>query len=213
VEFTQIFRDVLILLSVIIAVPYVIGFTKFGKAYKIFTLYLLYVAVIQIALFFYSLEKANSIHLFHYYFIGQFICLSLFYRTLLRSKWVIGLFGIVALFIGYSYVNEPRIFYEYHTFGAVLSHSAIVVYALVYYYRMLSRKGKFLMVNTGVLIYFLSSSLYYASGNLVIALGLPKETQRYIGLINDFLYLSFLIIVFWEWYRNFRVGIAKKENN
>jgi len=208
-DFTQFARDIIIFISIIISLIYAIGFTRHSKAYTVFTSYLIYIAIIQVLLFIYSIKSLNSIFLFHFYFIGQFLFLSYFYYLLLKSKWVLALIRICSLILAYTYIDNPNIYREYHSFGAVLTHSLIVVFALVYYYRSLSEKSTFLYVNSAILIYFLSSSLYYASSNLVIKLGLPKETQRYIGLINDFLYLVFLVLIYIEWHKNYRKAISR----
>lgn len=209
-DFVITLSNVIIAFAIIISLVYCIGFAKNkSKAYRVFTLYLTYIAIIQILLFIYAIQSFNSIFLFHFYFIGQFLFLSYFYYLLLKSKWVLALIGLCSLILSYTYLKNPGIYNEYHSFGAVLTHSLMVIFALVYYYRSLSEKSDFIYVNSAILIYFLSSSLYYASSNLVLKLGLPKDTQRYIGLINDGLYMVFLILVYIEWHKNYRKTISK----
>lgn len=208
-EYLLLFRNFLILVSVVLPVLYLLGFVKYGKAFKAFTIYLSFIALIQIVVFYYSLNKWNNIFLFHFYFIGQFLFLSYFYYLLLKSKWVLVLIGLCSLILAYTYIEDPTIYNQYHSFGAVLTHSLMVIFALVYYYRSLSKKSDFIYVNAAILIYFLSSTLYYASGNLVINLGLPKKTQHYIGLVNDVLYALFLVLIYIEWHKNYRKLVAK----
>jgi|TARA_R110002020_G_scaffold199778_2_gene401472 hypothetical protein len=200
--------DALTIVSIILAVLYVIGFTKNGKAYRYFTCYLILVAVIQIIMYVYAGKKMNNIFLFHYYFIGQFIFLSLFYKELIQKKWVLYILVLVLIGLGTNYAIHPEIFNEYHTIGVSITQSIIVVYALIYYYQSLTGRNLFLLVNTGILLYFMTSILFFASGNLIIDLNLPKETQRYIGIVNQFLYFIFLVLIFIEWYRSHRVKLA-----
>ncbi|HIB48522.1 MAG TPA: hypothetical protein EYO35_09475 [Flavobacteriaceae bacterium] len=150
----------------------------------------------------------NNIFLFHYYFIGQFIFLSLFFKELMQKKWVLYILVLVLIGLGTNYAIYPEIFNEYHTIGVSITQSIIVVYALIYYYQSLTGRNLFLLVNTGILLYFMTSILFFASGNLIIDLNLPKETQRYISIVNQFLYFIFLVLIFIEWYRSYRVKLA-----
>jgi len=204
-ETIDVFGDILTLLSIVLPILYFIGFARNGKTYKCFTLYLIYIAIIQIIAFVYVSKKIDNTFLFHYYFMGQFLFLSLFYYLLLKKWWIYVLSSI--LFVGlllYYFVN-PSIVNEYHTYGVTTTQTVIVVYALAYYYKSLTGKAYMLLINTGVLIYLMVSVLFFASNNLLIELEVSKDTQKYIGLFNEVSYLVFLILIFIEWYRNFRM--------
>ncbi len=204
-EITIYFGDLLVFISVILAVLFTIGFTRNGKAYRIFTLYLILISAIQLAMWYYSFHKLNNIFFFHFYFIGQFIFISLFYYNLLKNKFILLVLGLGLAAIGVQYVLESTIFYEYNTYGVSMTQSIIVIYAIVYYYKSLTVANPFILINTGILLYFMTSILSFASGNLFLQLDIPKETKRYIGLVNQFLYFVFQILIFIEWYRNYRV--------
>jgi hypothetical protein len=200
------FGDFLVLTSFILAVLFSIGFSRNRKAYKIFTLYLVFIAILQMVMYYFTLYKWNNIFLFHFYFVGQFIFMSLFYYELLLNKIVYVILGLGLIAIGIQYTLQPDIFYEYHTYGVSATQSIIVLYAMVHYYKSLTTTlSYFIYINTGVLLYFMTSILFFASGNLMLNLNIPKETQRYILLINLFLYFLFQILIFVEWYRNYRV--------
>ncbi len=111
-----------------------------------------------------------------------------------------------------QYIFSPASFANYNSLGVSITQSVIVVYALLYYYNSLSGEAKFLYVNTGIFLYFISSILFFSSLNLISKLQIPKETQRYIGLVNDFLYLTYLLLIFIEWYKNFRLKKYKSNN-
>ncbi len=201
--------DIQVLLSIILFVVFFIGFSKYGKAYKIFTLYLGFIAIIQLITFYYALYKWNNIFFFHFYFVGQFVFMSLFYYELLKNKLLCIILGIGLVAIGIQFAIQPNIFFEYHTYGVSITQSIIVLYAITYYYRSLSVANPFMLINTGVLLYFMTSILFFASGNLLLHLDIPNETKRYIGLVNQFLYFVFQILIFVEWYRNYRVTTKK----
>ncbi|WP_432411079.1 hypothetical protein [Rasiella sp. SM2506] len=204
-EILAVFNNCLSIGAILLAILYGIGFTKFDKTYKIFTLYLIFIAVIQILLFVYAYKKVNNLFLFTYYFIGQFLFVSLFYFYLLKKKWMWILTAIVMMGLIVQYILSPSSFINYNSIGVSVTQSIIVFYALLYYYKSLSGKADFLYVNAGILLYFMTSILYFASGNLLMNLNLPKDTQNYIGLSNDIFYLLFLILMFIEWYRKYRV--------
>lgn len=181
------------------------GFAKGSKSYKVFTAYLVFIAIIQIALFAYSLNNTENLFLFTYYFVGQYLFMSVFYYYLLQKRWVVltSVIGLLGIFIQYIY--DPQSFEQYNAFGVSITQSIIVVFALAYYFQSLTGKSKFLYVNSGVLFYFLASILFFASGNLMIELDFSKQTEQYLSLINDITYFVFLILIFIEWFRNYRV--------
>lgn len=203
-EVVALFNKFLLLAAVVLALLYFKSFIKFGKAYKTFTCYLIFIALIQVLLSIYAYKKVNNLFLFNYYFIGQFLFVSLFYFYLLKKKWIWILTGIVILGLAIQYILSPSSFINFNSIGVSVTQSIIVIYALLYYYNSLSGKPYFLYINTGVLLYFITSVLYFASGNLIMNLNLAKETQRNIGLVNDFSYFIFLVLIFLEWYFNFR---------
>ncbi len=204
-EFIDYFRDTLIFFSIVIAIIYCWGFTVKSKAFKFFTFYLVFISLIQILLFYFSIVKMNSIFLFHFYFIGQFVLLSLFYKELLKMKYLDWISIAVLLYLGIDYLLNPNLFFEYHTYGVLITQGVVVFYSLIFFYRSLSRQNEFIYINTGILIYFMTSILFFGSGNLILRLGFTKDFQKLFGVINDVLYLLFQILIFIEWYRNYKI--------
>ena len=74
--------EFLLLLNLIL---YLKGFSKQAKAYKIFAFYLILVGVIEVVSGTLKQLQHNNLFLSHFYFIGQFILLSVFYHNLLRD--------------------------------------------------------------------------------------------------------------------------------
>ncbi|MEZ4874626.1 MAG: hypothetical protein R2793_04040 [Flavobacteriaceae bacterium] len=142
--------------------------------------------------------------MFQFYFIGQFVFLSLFYFELLKKKWVPIVLFLVLGVLALQYVFDPSSFLAYNTMGVILTQSVVVVYSMLYFYKMLSQKGSFLIVNNGIFLYLMASVLFFSSGNLLLKLNLSLETMRLIGFVNDFFYFVFIILIVVEWYRNFR---------
>jgi len=192
--------------SFIYPLLYLKGFVSNGKAFKIFTIYLLVISVIQLfsKLVIKVWELDSNLFLSHYYFIFQFVLLSLFYVQLLRFKWIYYVLGLVMVFLAYQYINDPSLYFRYNAIGMFLTHVLIVAYALVYLYKSLDGKKEFTIVNIGIFIYLLSSSLIFASGNLVFNIDVPESFSDLLIYINKFLFFVFQILIFTEWYRNYR---------
>jgi hypothetical protein len=209
-EYINYFNNLVIVFSILLPVFYLISFNGQSRAYKVFTFYLIFIAIIQALLYYFAREKVNNIFLFGFYFIGQFIFLSVFYYLLIRKRWVYYIMGGTLVLLILQYGADPSLIYGYNTYGVTLTQSIIVIYALLYYYRSLAGSARFLYINTGVFLYFVSSILFFASGNLILSLDLSLELQRLIGTVNDVLYFIFVILIFLEWYRNYRPSIVNK---
>ena len=200
----DILGNLLVVIAVVLPILYFIGFTRYGKAYKVFTLYLVFIAIIQVTASIYVSKNIDNTFLFHYYFIGQFLFLSILYFLLLKYRWILVVTAAVLIGLCGYYIVNPEIINEYHTYGVSVTQSIIIIYALLYYYKSLSGSAQMLLINTGVLLYLMVSIVFFASNSLLIALDLPKETQKYIGLFNEFSYFIFLVLIFIEWFKNYR---------
>ena len=205
-DFYAIIGDVAIYLAAAIAIIYSVSFVRNNKAYRIFVIYLLLIALIQIGAYYVGRGKLHKSNLYysHYYYITQFLLLSIFYLELLKWKWVKLISGLIVLFLIYQYIDDPSIYYKYNSIGMIITNIALVVYSIFYLYRTLSVKGEFIIANIGILIYLISSTLIFASGNL----GLEFSQQTFYLLVNTnrVLYLVFLILILIEWYLNYRKG-------
>ena len=147
----------------------------------------------------------HNLFLSHYYFIGQFIFLSFFYYLLLNKiifkKIIVIVLSIVVTIIGVQYFNIPELYYTFNLWEIVLSFTPIVIYSLFYFYESFGVENKrYLILSSGVFFYLLSSILIFSAGNLINLSNLPFT----IWNINTFLYITFQLLVFIEWYRNFR---------
>ena len=198
---------VIIFMSVLYPLLYLTRFTKNSKAFKYFTIYLLIIGTIQISMQTYILVTMGDSNLFFfiYYFILQFIMLSLFYKELLGYKWINIITGIVLLLIAYQYVTEPSLYFKYNPIGSSITQLIIVVYSLLYFYKSLTGKREFLIVNVGLFIYLLSSLLIFASGNLALLDSFPEYIPKLLHSSNLALYLILQILIVVEWFRNYRV--------
>ena len=202
--------DFTIYFSIFLSLLYLKSFIKNNKAFKIFTIYLVVISLIQLASQIIIKNGAESnLFLSHYYFISQFILLSLFYKKLLNFKWISWVLYIALLFFGYQYINDTELYSRYNTLGMVFTQAIIVVYAILYFYHSLIGKNEFILINIGLFFYLLSSTLIFASGNLVLDINIPMEISTLLFDINAILYLLFQLLIFIEWWRKHRTIFLK----
>lgn len=201
----RIIVDLTVLLSIILAILYGKSFTKKGKAFLFFSLYLLAVSIIQcLSYYVVRIKSEPNLFLFHYYFISQFLFLSLFYYYLIRRKWIIITIVFVLGILGYQYIDNPSLYYQYNAIGLAITQIVLVLYTIIHLYNSLSQNSDFVIVSSGLLMYLLSSIIIFASGNLVFDLNISEEVSRLLNDLNAVLYLVFQVLVLVEWWRNYR---------
>jgi len=204
--FLDLIRDITIYFSMFYPLLYIKSFVSNNKAFKFFTIYLVTIAIIQFSLvFIVKTQLGSNIFLSHFYFMLQFVLLSLFYAELLKFKWIIGVMGFVLIGVTCQFIDDPSLFYRYNPTGFMVTQLLIVIYALLYFYKALSKKSAFLIVNIGILFYLLSSALIFASGNLIFDVKIPEYVSAKLGDINIVLYLAFQCLIFVEWWKNYSV--------
>ena len=202
--------EFIIYFSIFLSLLYIRSFIRNNKAFKLFTIYLIVISIIQLSSFLIIKSGGESnLFLSHYYFISQFILLSLFFKELLKFKWISWVLYIGLLLIGYQYIIEPNLYFQYNTIGMAITQTFIVIYSLLYFYKSLSGKNEFILVNIGLFFYLLSSTLIFASGNLVFDLSIREQVSRLLNIINAVLYLVFQLLIFVECWRNHRTILLK----
>ncbi len=204
-DFFLILSYITTLYGLVNATLYLKSLIRDNRALRFFTLYLIIIGIIQLA----SIVIGKVFHqpnlfLSHFYFISQFVLLTLFYNELLQFKRIKVVLWGVLLFIGYQFISDPEIFFRYNPLGMAITNAIIVVYAILYFYKSLTASRGFIIVNIGVFFYLLSSTLIFASGNLVLDLGLSEKMNFYLINVNRVLYLLLQILITLEWYRNYR---------
>ncbi len=180
-------------------------FTKQTKAYKIFTIYLSWLIVVQLSATVGKYYLESNLFLSHFYFIGQFILLSLFYLSLFKlngQKKTIKLGLIIGLCVlGIQYYLEPSLFFKFNLLEIFITSFLITIYAIIHLYNMLTDKKKFYFITIGVLLYLVSSSILFLIGNLTLVLS-PKW-QFLTWKINAFLVVIYQLVILYQWKYDF----------
>ena len=201
-QIDDLFEYVSILLIFINACLYIWSYRNFNKsiALKYFSVYLLISFTIILASTIMAKIPMNNLYLSHYYFISQFILLSLFYRSLFLKKQkklvVYFLFGILFV-LAFKYYLKPSLYFKFNILEIFITSFPIIVYSIIHLYNSLSRKGEYMFINSGILIYLTISTLIFILGDYLS--GLNNGTISYIWMINKTLYIVYLVLILVEW--------------
>ena len=179
------------------------GFTKNSKALRIFAIYLLIIFLGEMISKLMIYRKYENISMSHYYFILQFIFLSLFYLEILnvsiqKNIIKIGLV-VVPITLAIQYILNPKLIFIFNLFEVFICSLSIVVYATFHFYNMLSQQKKYYYINAGILIYLFGSTIIFLAGNVMIM----SNKKSILPEINVVLYIIYLSLIFIEWRKNY----------
>ncbi len=176
-------------------------------AFKIIPFYLLFCLIIQLNATYLSAHNIPNLYLSHYYFVGQFLFLSFFYKEILKSqikKRVVNFFlSTIPIVIIILYIINPLNYFKFNLIEVILTSLPIVLFSIFYFSENLNSSKKFIYLNCGVFIYLISSTFLFSVGNIV-NLSL-SSFKKYVWILNAILYLVYQILIFIEWYKNFKL--------
>ncbi len=198
------FSNLLLLINIIIYVQYLF---KNKKVLNIFAFYLLYIGLIQVYMSILFHLSIDNLFLSHYYFIGQFLVLSLFYYQILSSKLfrkiVILVLPLALILTVISLIKNPITDDQFNTLEVLITSVPILLFSVLYFIENLDKIKGYMFINSGIFLYLASSTFLFAAGNFVN----DSESifrQKYVWDINASLYAVYQILIFIEWYKNFR---------
>lgn len=176
---------------------------KRSMAFRFFSAYLVLTFCVLFTSFVLARYKINNLYWSHFYFVLQFICLSLFYSALFTKaqRALVKITGVVVgITLGIQYARYPEMFYKFNTPEIFLSSCPLVVYAIIHLYNALNRPGKFMYINSGVLMYIATSTLIFILGDYLS--GFDNKIVKNIWFLNKVLYVGYLILIIVEWKKN-----------
>jgi len=206
VEINDVFRNVAYLGYIVLAINTFIYFKSYrdkSVAFKIFSFYLILCLLIQLTTSVFRLYKIDNLFLSHFYFIGQFVLMSLFFKQLLKGiaikKMISIVLILVLIFSGFYYIIDPFRFLKFNIYEIAATSIPLIVYSFVFFIQRVNKSEKTnLYINSGFFLYLLCSTLLFTTGNI------EASIKRFIWYSNVTLYLLYQILIFIEWYKHFR---------
>lgn len=186
---------------------YLIGFAKNCKAYKFFVVYLGVLLLVQLLSEIHAMEGLNNHYLSTYYLFLPFILLSLFFYNLFKdvSKkkqlFVTFLSSAVLLVLIIQYSINPHLYFTFNSIGLLVTSCIISLYSVLYLFELISAKLPFHYITVGIFIYFISSSLIFASATSIVSFN--REISMFIWKINAGLFIIYQLLILWEWKQAF----------
>lgn len=172
-------------------------------AYKYFAIYLILMAINQLAGTVLFKFEMDNLFLANTYLLAQFIMLSLFYHAIFEGKkqrnYILGALALILIILGVQYFWTPDLFLQYNTIGVIITSTVLISYSIIYFFSYISDKIlKLYLVNSGILIYLLGTILIFSIAN--VSRGLDKEIERALWILNALIYLVFQIIILVQWF-------------
>lgn len=200
--FDDLVQHIGLLLIVINAILYTKSYilNKKNVALLFLFLYLIICSVVMIISSILGYKGEDNLHLSHIYFIAQFICLSLFYRALFkplqRKATIIVLVTVVAT-LTIQYIKKPYLINQFNLFEIFITSFPLIIYSIIHLYNSLNKKGEYMLINSGVLIYITTSTLIFILGDYLSKYSGDAITS--IWMINKILYIIYLLLILMEW--------------
>lgn len=169
---------------------------NFFLIYLVLTFCVLSLSIILVLVF----NVRNNLFLSHFYFIFQFIFLSLFYLELFtkeQGNWVKSIFYIVVFIIGVQYINDFSLFYKFNLLEIFLTSFPLVIYSIIHLYNSLTKSSGFIYINAGILIYLAVSTLIFILGNYISEI--DSNIAFNVWFLNKVFYVGYLILIIIEW--------------
>jgi hypothetical protein len=149
--------------------------------------------------------KMNNIFFFHYYFVGQFFLLSLFFRNILQSKFItkvidsviIGVLSSVCIY----YLIFPYKYFEFNNFEITITSIPLIIYCFLFIVKKMEEADKtYFYIVSGMFIYITCSTLLFSTGNIKVF----SPIKKVVWLMNATLFIVYHSLVFIEWYKYLR---------
>ena len=201
------YRDISIYLGYLILMVNVLFYLKSYRqktiAFKFLSIYLISSFIIQILSEYIASYKGNNIFLFHYFNIIQFILLSLFYLNVFKSKNLkkVIIYGgiIVFLVVVYIIFSTKEYYYKFILSEILVLNIPLLIYSFIFFIRRIDSANKlFIYFNSGFFVYAVCSTLLFCAGHI------ESEIKYLLWNVNTTLYVFYQILIFIEWYKNFR---------
>ena len=181
------------------------------KAYLMFCFYLIIVGLIDAIAGTFAFFKKYNLFLTHYYFVAEFITLSLFFRELVtfKQRKLVNILIVSVSFVLLSLFTLSVFGYynlkPFDPLQVIICALPLLIFSMIHLYNSMSTSLKFIYVAVGVLFYKTISVLIFMLLNFA---NMNDYFDGFSGLLWDLnrvcLIIYFVLILF-EWFKNYRV--------
>ena len=194
----------LFITSALLCSLYLIGFFKNGKAYKIFTIYITGVLLIDfISSNLWRWFRIYNIFMQHFYELFQFVILSYFFSLLLKTRaqllTVYILVIVLPIFLLSRYLINPNLFFEYNHLEPYLTTMPLIIYSSMHLYNNLGEKSDFYYSNLGLLFYLFTSTFSFLIYRLYAVLDIDDKIGDVMTIVNITLQYIKFGFFFYQW--------------
>lgn len=145
----------------------------------------------------------SNFFLSHYYFIFQFIILSIFFRGLFSNailkKAILFLLILVLILLAIQYSRTPELYWQFNLFEIGVTSALLVLYALIYLTQNFENvKSNYMYFSNGLIIYLVSSSTIFLSGNSDSVI-FTEPFLLDFWFFNSLFYILYQFLIFREW--------------
>lgn len=168
--------------------------------YTILRVYLTLLFIIEVFCHIVGVMKPNSnFFLSHYYFIFQFVCLSLFFYNLFTNKklkvFVLTMLVVVLLFLGCQYYTTPGLYWVFNIYEIAITTLLLILYASFFLAQFHKQYFYFCF---GLIAYLSCSSYIFMSGNVNFVM-LKEPIIVDIWVFNYLFYIFYQYMIYKEW--------------
>ena len=144
----------------------------------------------------------ENFFLSHYYFVIQFIMLSLFFHQVFKNKLLKKIahinLAIVLLILSFQYYKTPSLYWKFNNFEIGVTSILLIFYSIVYFYENLKESYKYHFFCFGLTFYLMSSCLIFLSGNTQLVF-MNEPVYLDIWIFNSLFFILFQILIYKEW--------------
>jgi hypothetical protein len=183
--------------TLLLAIYTIFVYKKLPAELKTFSWFIFLSGVIELVSRIYWFYNENNMPLLHLYVAGGFVCLALFYKSVLKNMINEKIISIALIaFLVFTVINSlfVQTIYTFNSNALTVEAIIIVVLSLSTYIFMMNdivKKNLVTLVksvswiNSGLFIYYASSLLIFHYGNL-ITLFAPTYLVKYVWVLHSF---------------------------
>lgn len=203
----MIFPFIISLIGLVFLLINAIRFYYFRKGKGLEYIYLMYYLIIQFFVELFCniigfLNPSENFFLSHFYFVIQFIMLSLFFNKVLKNTFLKKMIyiNLLLVLIGLSvqYMVTPSLFWEFNNYEIGVTSILLIFYCIFYFCENLTSSYTYHFFCMGLTFYLTSSCLIFLTGNTQLVF-FTEPIFLDIWILNSLFFILFQVFIFKEW--------------